>query len=217
MSKINFMDFLSGDAGLKKALIDHNAILTGHFLLSGGECTRHFVAKERVLSIPSFVQAFGEKLGEAICQKGIRPRTVIGPQRYGITLAYQVALSLSQHSGQKVRYVCSCKDSGTLGIALSERELLAPPFMVVDDITTTLDTLLRVRDAVDPNDDDFIYYACLVDRTIGVGGRVMSLVQAPFPRYKKPCPDCDEGIPWNEVYGHGRHFNTSQRVLTLAE
>lgn len=209
---LNIRDRLSGDKGLINLLVEHQAIISDHFLLSGGECTEFFVAKERILSAPEVVKAFGERLANALVGSGIRPNTIIGPQRYGLILAHQLALTINQISGRKVNYVCVCKDStGKLEIAPSELELLVPPIVVVDDVVTSYGTLNKVRALIEEHVDEFIGYACLIDRTLEIGPQLTSLVRASLPRYKQgECPMCAENRPWNQTWGHGRQPATEQ-------
>ena len=91
---------------VKQLLIDTQAILEGHFLLTSGLHSPMYVEKFNVLQHPKYTETLCKELAERFRDQNVE--LVIGPMTGGILLAHEVG---------KPEECPLCKD----GVAMTER------------------------------------------------------------------------------------------------
>lgn len=173
-------------------LVETGAIMTGHFKLSGGDHSAHYVEKFNVLQHPEYT----EKLCRAMAEhfKDAQIETVVGPATGGIILAHETALSLG------TRAIFTERVDGLMtfrrGFTLHEGERV----LIVEDVVTTGGSVREVIDVVKKFGGVPVAVAMLVDRS---GGKAtfddvpsFALLHMNVETYApEDCPLCKDGVP----------------------
>ena len=140
-------------------LVETGAIMTGHFALTAGNHSAHYIEKFNVLQYPSYTA----KLCRAIAQhfKDANIETVVGPATGGIILAHETALSLG------TRAIFTERVDGVMtfrrGFTLHEGERV----LIVEDVVTTGGSVREVIDVVKKFGGVPVAVSMLVDRSGG--------------------------------------------------
>ena len=173
-------------------LVETGAILTGHYLLTGGDHSAHYVEKFNVLQHPEYT----EKLCKAMAEhfKDAQIETVVGPVTGGIILAHETGKALG------TRAIFTERVDGVMtfrrGFTLHEGERV----LIVEDIVTTGGSVREVIDVVKKFGGVPVAVSMLVDRS---GGKVnfgdvpsFALLHMDVETYKpEDCPLCKENVP----------------------
>ena len=172
------------------------AVLDGHFVLTSGLHSPHYVEKFNVLQHPKFTEklckAMAEKFTELFPNEKIE--TVVGPMTGGIILAHEVGKCLDTRSIFTERV--DGKMTFRRGFSLHAGEKV----LIVEDIVTTGGSIKEVIDVVKSYDAIPVAVAMLVDRSNGKinFGEIpfYSLLKMDVKTYKpEDCPLCKENIP----------------------
>ncbi|MBR1728357.1 MAG: orotate phosphoribosyltransferase [Selenomonadaceae bacterium] len=177
---------------VKDILIKTNAIMDGHFLLTSGLHSPHYVEKFNVLQHPKYT----EKLCQAMAEKfkDAKIETVVGPVTGGIILAHETGKALG------TRAIFTERVDGKMtfrrGFSLHEGERV----LIVEDIVTTGGSIKEVIDVVKSYKAIPVAVSMLVDRSGGKAdfGDVPStaLLKMNVETYKpEECPLCKKNIP----------------------
>lgn len=173
-------------------LVETGAIMTGHFALTGGGHSPHYIEKFNVLQHP----AYTARLCRAIAQhfKDAQIETVVGPMTGGIILAHETGMSLG------TRAIFTERVDGVMtfrrGFTLHEGERV----LIVEDIVTTGGSVREVINVVKQFGGIPVAVAMLVDRS---GGKVnfgdvpsFALLHMDVETYEpENCPLCKKNIP----------------------
>ena len=173
-------------------LCETDAIMNGHFKLTSGLHSPHYVEKFNVLQHPQYT----EKLCKAIAEhfKDANIDTVVGPVTGGIIIAHEVGKALG------TRAIFTERVDGKMtfrrGFSLSEGERV----LVVEDIVTTGGSVREVVDVVKSYGAIPVAIGLLVDRSGGKAdfGGVPSypLLKMNVETYEpENCPLCAKGEP----------------------
>ena len=177
---------------VKDILVKTNAIMDGHFLLTSGLHSPHYVEKFNVLQHPKYT----EQLCQAMAQKFLNAdiETVVGPVTGGIILAHETAKALD------ARAIFTERVDGKMtfrrGFKLHDGERV----LIVEDIVTTGGSIKEVIDVVKANGGVPVAVSMLVDRS---GGKVnfgdvpsTALLHLNVETYKpEDCPLCKNNVP----------------------
>jgi len=140
-------------------LKDTNALLEGHFVLTSGLHSPHYIEKFRILEQPRYT----EKMCKAIAEMFVKDKitAVVGPMTGGIILSYEVGKQLG------VKSIFTERLDGKMkfrrGFTLNENDNV----LIVEDITTTGGSILEVIEAVKRFNCNIVAVSCLVDRSNG--------------------------------------------------
>ncbi len=173
-------------------LCETNAIMTGHFKLTSGLHSPHYVEKFNVLQHPKYT----EKLCQAMAEnfKDAKIETVVGPVTGGIILAHETGKALG------ARAIFTERVDGKMtfrrGFTLHEGERV----LIVEDIVTTGGSIREVIDVVKNFGGVPVAVSMLVDRS---GGKVnfgdvpsYALLHMNVETYEpENCPLCAKNIP----------------------
>lgn len=158
-----------------------HALLEGHFKLSSGRHSAHYLQCARVLMNPERAG----RLALALCQKIPRElrtqvQKVVSPAMGGVIIGHEIGRALG------VDAVFLERPGGTFqfrrGFGVSEGEKV----LLVEDVVTTGLSSREAIDAVRAAGGEVIAAAALVDRTAGevdLGVPFFPLVQINFPTY----------------------------------
>jgi len=177
---------------VKDLLIKTNAIMEGHFLLTSGLHSPHYVEKFNVLQHPEYTEKLCQAMAEKFKDQNIQ--TVVGPVTGGILLAHETGKALG------TRAIFTERENGRMtfrrGFGLQPGERV----LIVEDIVTTGGSIKEVIDVVKAHGGIPVAVSMLVDRS---GGKASfgdvpctALLHMNVETYKpEECPLCKQGIP----------------------
>lgn len=173
-------------------LVETNAIMHGHFLLSSKLHSPHYVEKFNVLQHPAYTARLCKAIAEHF--KDAQIETVVGPATGGIILAHETAFSLG------TRAIFTERVDGKMtfrrGFSLHEGERV----LIVEDVVTTGGSVREVIDVVKQAGGVPVAVAMLVDRS---GGKAtfddvpaFALLHMDVETFEpENCPLCKDGVP----------------------
>jgi orotate phosphoribosyltransferase len=171
---------------------DCGALLEGHFVLTSGRHSGHYLQCALVCQHPSACAAFCHELGGAFA--GEKIDAVIGPAMGGIVVAYELARTLRARGIFMERDAAGCMTLRR-GFALKSGERV----VVAEDVMTTGGSVAEIVDRAEAAGAEVVGVACLVDRG-GLGRfaarRTARVVEIDLPTYPATaCPLCAQGAP----------------------
>ena len=167
------------------------AFLEGHFILTSGLHSPHYVEKFRVLEFPQYTSRLCQQIAEDFGGNGVT--VVLGPATGGIILAHEVG----KHLGVRAMFTERIDGKMVLrrGFSLTEQDRV----LLVEDIVTTGGSIFEVIDTVKGTGATLVGLGFLVDRS---GGRVdfgipaKPIITLDVVAYQPDdCPLCRQGIP----------------------
>lgn len=186
---------------VKEILMKTGAIMDGHFLLTSGLHSPHYVEKFNVLQHPKYTQQLCEAMAEKFKDAGIE--TVVGPMTGGILLAHETGKALG------TRAIFTERVDGKMtfrrGFSLHPGERV----LIVEDIVTTGGSIKEVIEVVKTHGGVPVAVSMLVDRS---GGRTdfgdvpcTALLHMDVETYQpEGCPLCSQGIPMTKRGSTGK-------------
>ena len=177
---------------VRALLVKTGAIMDGHFLLTSGLHSPHYVEKFNVLQHPAYTAQLCAAMAEKFKDANIE--TVVGPVTGGILLAHETGKSLG------TRAIFTERVDGKMtfrrGFSLREGERV----LIVEDIVTTGGAIKEVIEVVKEAGAVPVTVSMLVDRSGGKAnfGDVPStaLLTMEVETYTpENCPLCAKGIP----------------------
>jgi orotate phosphoribosyltransferase len=165
------------------------SLRTGHFLLTSGLHSDHYVQCALVLSHPNEA----ERLCGALAQKlrDFDAEIVIGPALGGVVVSYELARAL------QLRGIFAERQDGVMRLRRGFEILPGQRVLVVEDVVTTGGSVKEVIELVEGLGGVVVAVASLVDRSGGkadFGVPFESLLQLDIPVYHPgDCPLCREG------------------------
>ena len=177
---------------VRELLTKTNAIMDGHFLLTSGLHSPHYVEQFNVLQHPEYTQRLCEAMAEKFRDAGIE--TVVGPVTGGVLLAHETGKALG------TRAIFTERENGRMtfrrGFSLRPGERV----LVVEDVVTTGGSIQEVIDVVKENGGIPVAVSMLVDRSGGKASfgdvPATALLHMDVETYSpEECPLCKQGIP----------------------
>ena len=177
---------------VRDIFVKTKAIMDGHFLLTSGLHSPHYVEKFNVLQHPKYTEQLCKAMAEKFKDANIE--TVVGPVTGGIILAHETGKALN------ARAIFTERVDGKMtfrrGFTLHEGERV----LIVEDIVTTGGSIKEVIDVVKANGGIPVAVSMLVDRS---GGKIdfgdvpsTALLHMNVETYKpEECPLCKNNIP----------------------
>ena len=173
-------------------LKETNAIMDGHFLLTSGLHSPHYVEKFNVLQHPEHTEKLCRAMAEKFKDAGIE--TVVGPVTGGILLAHETGKALG------TRAIFTERENGKMTFRRGFRLHPGERVLIVEDIVTTGGSIREVIDVVKEHGGIPVAVSMLVDRSGGKAdfGDVpaTALLHMTVETYKpEECPLCKQGVP----------------------
>ena len=177
---------------VRALLVKTGAIMDGHFLLTSGLHSPHYVEKFNVLQHPAYTAQLCAAMAEKFKDANIE--TVVGPVTGGILLAHETGKSLG------TRAIFTERVDGKMtfrrGFSLREGERV----LIVEDIVTTGGSIKEVIEVVKAAGAVPVAVSMLVDRSGGKAnfGDVphTALLTMEVETYTpETCPLCAKGVP----------------------
>ena len=154
---------------VKDLLVKTNAIMNGHFLLTSGLHSPHYVEKFNVLQHPKYTQQLCEAMAEKFMDANIE--TVVGPMTGGILLAHETGKALG------TRAIFTERVDGKMTFRRGFHLHPGERCLIVEDIVTTGGSIKEVIDVVKANGGIPVAVSMLVDRS---GGKAESTTTSLF-------------------------------------
>jgi orotate phosphoribosyltransferase len=140
---------------------DSGSLLDGHFVLTSGNHSPHYIEKFRVLEHPKYTEKLCKELANKFANDNVT--IVVGPMTGGILLAYEVGKNLDTKAIFTERVDGKMKFRRGFTIDPDDRVL------IVEDIISTGGSVQEVIDEVRRFNAEIVGVGCLVDRS---GGKV---------------------------------------------
>lgn len=189
------------EAEVKELLVESHAIMDGHFVLTSGLHSPHYVEKFNVLQKPEYTEKLCKAMAEKFKDANIE--TVVGPMTGGILLAHETGKALG------TRAIFTERVDGKMtfrrGFSLHEGERC----LIVEDIVTTGGSIKEVIEVVKAHGGIPVAVSMLVDRSGGKAnfGDVPceALLHMNVETYTpEECPLCKQGIPMTKRGSTGK-------------
>ncbi|NLM45848.1 MAG: orotate phosphoribosyltransferase [Firmicutes bacterium] len=173
-------------------LQETGVLLQGHFLLTSGRHSEHYLQCARVFQYPDRAAELCRALAEKFA--GFEPDVCIGPALGGIIIAYETAREL------KTRGIFAERDE-TGGMTLRRGFAIKPgeKVLVLEDVVTTGGSVREVMELVQAHGGQVVGVGSIVDRSNGqvdFGVPYHALVRLDVTSFAPAdCPLCAQGIP----------------------
>ncbi len=165
--------------------------MEGHFLLTSGRHSNHYMQCARVFQYPEYTQELARQLSLAFKDDGVE--VVIGPAIGGIILAYEVARCL------RAKNIFAEREEGVMTLRRGFEILKGSRVLVVEDVVTTGGSVKEVMELVTETGSQVVGVGILVDRSNGAidfGVKFHSLLSMDIQAYPpNDCPLCQQSIP----------------------
>jgi orotate phosphoribosyltransferase len=167
------------------------ALLTGHFRLSSGRHSDHYLQCARLLQWPDRAESAGRELAAKLAE--FEPGTVLSPAMGGLVIGHEVARAL------KLPFLFAERQDGEFALRRGFRLEAGTPVVIVEDVFTTGKSTREVMDLVAGLGASVAAVGSIVDRglppdTFPVPAR--SLLHLDVPSWpESQCPLCANGDP----------------------
>ena len=179
------------DIEVKSLFEKHNALLSGHFLLSSGLHSDTYFQSALILQHPAEAEKLAALLADKILKETPDIDVVVSPALGGIVVGQEVAAQIG------CRAIFCERVDGKLTLRRGFSIEKGEKCLVVEDVITTGLSTREVIDTIKPLGAEIVAVASLVDRS---GGKVdfgvprSSLLSLEVKSYKaEECPMCKEG------------------------
>jgi orotate phosphoribosyltransferase len=180
----------------RKELLDIFAetgvLLQGHFLLTSGKHSPHYLQCARVLQYPHHAAALCADLAAQFSHS--RPELCVGPALGGVIMAYETARNL----GVRGLFAEREKDGSMAlrrGFTIDQGERV----LVLEDVVTTGGSVMEVINLVRQMGANVVGVGAVVDRSSGkadFGVPFKALISLEAEAFSpEECPLCRQGIP----------------------
>jgi orotate phosphoribosyltransferase len=175
------------------------AMLQGHFLLSSGLHSSHYLQCALVLQHPACAEQLGRALAErVVATVGHDCQFVMSPAMGGIVIGYETARALDAPAG-KVRALFTERTEGMMTLRRGFQIVAGERGIVVEDVITTGGSTKETMDVVRSAGGIVAAVASIIDRSQGAidfSVPNVSLLRMEVPNYPpSDCPLCREQIP----------------------
>ncbi len=168
---------------LASALRRTGALLEGHFILSSGRHSSHYVQCARLLSWPQHAEQAGAAIAARVRDLGVQ--VVVGPALGGILVAHEVARALgvrclfAERTRRESPAAGSAAELAPLRLRRGFEILAGERALVVEDVVTTGGSARETAELVEQSGGVVAGFAAIVDRSAsgqdeapGAGSRV---------------------------------------------
>ncbi|MFZ1947164.1 MAG: orotate phosphoribosyltransferase [bacterium] len=175
-------------------MTESGALLNGHFVLSSGLHSEHYIQCARLLEAPERAEVVGRNLARLVEEtvgSGV-VKTVVNPALGGIIIGHEVARALG------ARCVFTERLAGQMTLRRGFSLRAGERVLVVEDVVTTGLSTNEVIRTVRAEGAEVVGVAAIVDRSAGIdfGVPYMSLVRADIANFSPTeCPMCKAGVP----------------------
>jgi len=175
-----------------KVLKKTNALLEGHFVLSSGLHSAHYVQCAKLLSQPKISKKFVNSLAIKIKKKLKKIDLILSPAMGGIIVGYEIGriLSIETIFCERVNKKFTLRR----GFSIKRNSRV----LIVEDVITTGKSSLECLKLIKKFKAKLVGFACLIDRSSNkkIKNKITSQIELKIPTYnKKDLPDQLKKIP----------------------
>ena len=175
-----------------KVLKKTNALLEGHFILSSGLHSAHYVQCAKLLSYPKISHKFIKSLSSKIKKKIKKIDIILSPAMGGIIIGYEIGRLL----GKETIFCERVNKKFTLrrGFSIKKNSRV----LIVEDVITTGKSSYECVKLIKKSKAKLVGFACLIDRSekLKIKYKIISQVKLRIPTYnKKNLPSFIKKIP----------------------
>jgi len=134
------------------------ALLHGHFLLSSGNHSDHYLQSAKVMENPAAAEKLGKGLAEMIRENGIQVDTVCSPALGGILAGYELARALG------VRFIFTERVGGDMTLRRGFEIEAGQKILIAEDVVTTGKSSEESAAVLERLGGTIVALACVVDR-----------------------------------------------------
>ena len=167
------------------------ALLEGHFVLTSGLHSTHYLQCALVLQHPAEAEAFGRAIAERFRDE--RVETVAAPAIGGIVIGHEVARALN------ARFIWTEREAGQMTLRRGFSVRAGEAVLVVEDVVTTGGSTRETMQVATAAGGRVVGAASIVDRSNGsvrLDVPYASLLQIDVASYEPDkCPLCAQGLP----------------------
>lgn len=191
----------------------HGGYITGsHIVYTSGKHGEAYLNKDVIYPHTDDVSAICKSIAEKYKGQGVE--TVAAPALGGIILSQWTAYHLSKLEGREIFGVYTEKtpEKNQIFTRGYDKFVKGKKVLIVEDITTTGGSVLKVVNSVKNAGGEIIGVCVLVNRNPAVDTKMMgapftALATVNFQAFEeKNCPLCAKNVPINTAVGHGRQF-----------
>jgi orotate phosphoribosyltransferase len=172
-----------------KIFMDAGALLSGHFVLTSGRHSDHYMQCAQVLKHPAHTEVLAGHLVETFRDDGIE--IVIGPAIGGIIVSYELGRQL------RVPAIFAERENGRMALRRGFRLYPKQSVLVVEDVITTGGSVREVMQLVEEHGAEVRGVGVLVDRSNGsirFGVKQDQVLSMEIKSWDPAeCPLCKEG------------------------
>lgn len=166
-----------------------DALLEGHFVLSSGLHSTHYLQCALVLQHTAEAEAFGRSLASKF--DGERVECVVAPAIGGLVIGYEVARAL------RVRFIWTEREAGEMTLRRGFSVRAGESCLVIEDVITTGGSTRETIAALQRHGARVIGAASIIDRSggradVGVARRALATLDVPALA-PSICPACARG------------------------
>lgn len=149
---------LSYDESLK-ILKETSALLEGHFVLSSGLHSKHYIQCAKLLSFPKKAEAICSSLCKKIKDHFNKIDMILTPAIGGIVIGYEVGRQLG------IETIFAERFKGKLKLRRGFKIPENSSVLIVEDVITTGKSAFECAELVQINRSNIAGYACIIDRS----------------------------------------------------
>ncbi len=157
---------------------DAGAYLEGHFKLSSGNYSKHYLQSAKVLEDPKTAKMLAEALAFEIKQSGIEFDAICSPALGGLLAGFALATALD------VRFIFAERVNGEMSIRRGFEVKEGERYIMCEDIITTGGSALEAAAQIEASGGKVVAFAALANR--GFCKRVGSSIESKS-NCKLPC------------------------------
>lgn len=128
---------------VKEIYKSKNALLEGHFLLSSGKHSNHYLQSAKVLEDPKVAKDLLESLASMIKKSGLVIDSICSPALGGVLAGYELASALG------VRFIFTERVDGVMTLRRGFEVFSDEKVFICEDIITTGGSALEAKEAVE--------------------------------------------------------------------
>ncbi|MCL1935496.1 MAG: orotate phosphoribosyltransferase [Defluviitaleaceae bacterium] len=171
-------------------LVESEALLTGHFLLTSGRHAGQYVQCAKVLQEPVYANALAKIIAKGF--ENVEVELVIAPAMGGILIGYELARVLGAKS------IFTEREDGIMTLRRGFEIPKGTKVVIAEDVVTTGNSAREVLKIANEHGANVLGVASIVDRTGGAvdfGVKFVSAFSKKIISYTQDeCPLCKDGI-----------------------
>ncbi len=170
------------------------ALKEGHFILSSGLHSSHYVQCAKLLSFPNKAEKLCKSLALKIKKNFKKINIILSPAMGGILIGYEIGRIL------KIESIFCERVKGKFKLRRGFKIKPRSKVLIVEDVITTGKSSLECVKLIKKSKASVVGFACIIDRTVKkkniISKKIVSQVKLNIPTYyKNNLPDFLKKIP----------------------